>query len=304
MRDVPLRRQREVIVAPASEIALLPPAAVCERDIGLRECQHGIRPREVGDDRVGMLARVTHDIGHPCLPPAVIDFLVTGLAGGRADVMGLDSMSRRRAVGGTKSGCRRQVAEEGDDLPNLVFRQIPGRHRGVAYAVADVGENLAVCKRRERLAKGRRARIDMLADGCAAGSVKAVADRALLLKRRRASSDNRFVGLQRIGPRGGRGRHAVQQSQVATSVSITPGVGRALESPGRAKRYKATPAAARRNTATRAIESLRPISFSSPASPRCAWSYRLTTATVLSAAATPVCELKRIVDGSVLRRRM
>jgi hypothetical protein len=47
VRDVPLGRQREIIVAPASEIALLPPAAVCERDIVLRERQQGIRLREV-----------------------------------------------------------------------------------------------------------------------------------------------------------------------------------------------------------------------------------------------------------------
>ena len=158
-----------------------------------------------------MLARIAHDIGHPCLPPAVIDFLVTGFAGGRADEMGLDCVSRRRAIVGAGRGCRRQVAEERHDLPNLLFRQIPGRHRRVADAVIDVSENLTVGQRGKRLAKGWRARIDMLANGCAAAPVKAVADRAFLLKHCSAGGDIRFVGLQRTGARGRFRRHAVQE---------------------------------------------------------------------------------------------
>jgi hypothetical protein len=101
------------------------------------------------------------------------------------------------------------VAEEGYDLPNLMIGEIPGRHRRVADAVIDVGENLTVGQRGDRLAKGRRARIDMLADGCAAAAVKTVADRAFLLKGRRARGDICFVRLKRIGARGGFSRHAV-----------------------------------------------------------------------------------------------
>ena len=49
----------------------------------------------------------------------------------------------------------------------------------------------------------------MLADGCATASVKAVADRAPLLKRKRAGGDIRFVRLLRIDAHGGLGRNAV-----------------------------------------------------------------------------------------------
>ena len=125
--------------------------------------------------------------------------------------MGLDGVSRRRSAGGAGSGGRRQVTKERHDLPNLVFGQIPGRHRRVADAVIDVGEDLAICERRKRLAQGRRARIDMLANGCAAGAVEPVTDRALLLKSGRAGSDIGFIRLQRIRARGSFWRYAVQQ---------------------------------------------------------------------------------------------
>ena len=103
------------------------------------------------------------------------------------------------------------MAEERHDLPNLVFRQIPGRHRGIADAVIDVGENLPIRQRRKQLEKSRRARIDMFADGRPAGSVEIVTNRALLLKGRGAGGDGRFVRLQRIDARGSLGRYAIPQ---------------------------------------------------------------------------------------------
>src|ERR1700735_905167 len=100
--------------------------------------------------------------------------------------MGPDCVSRCGSAGGAGSGRRRQVAEESHDLPNLLIGEIPGWHRGVADAVMDVCENLTVGQHGERLAKGWRAWIEMLADGCATASVKAVADRAPLPNRKRA----------------------------------------------------------------------------------------------------------------------
>jgi len=82
VRDVPLRGLRKIIVADLGEIALLPAAAVDERDIVLRERQRGIRLGHVRNEGVRMLVRITYDIGHARLPPAIIDFPVTGLAGG------------------------------------------------------------------------------------------------------------------------------------------------------------------------------------------------------------------------------
>jgi hypothetical protein len=75
----------------------------------------------------------------------------------------------------------------------------------------DLKQTIAQLKvERQMICPGCRIGIN-LAYGCAAASVKAVADRAFLLKRRRPSGDIRFVRLQGIGARGSLGRHAVQE---------------------------------------------------------------------------------------------
>ena len=57
MRDVPLRRQRKVVVADLGEVALLPLAAVDEGDIVPRERHKRVRTAEVRDDGVGVVFR-------------------------------------------------------------------------------------------------------------------------------------------------------------------------------------------------------------------------------------------------------
>ena len=104
VRDVPLRRQREIVVALAREIALLPPAAIDKGDVVQRERQFGVGLREVGNDGVGMFARIAHDIGHARLLPPGKDFLVAGFARGRADIMRAGSDWGRRARSASPAG--------------------------------------------------------------------------------------------------------------------------------------------------------------------------------------------------------
>src|SRR4029077_2177133 len=98
VRDVPLRWQREIVVALAREIALLPPAAIDEGDIVQRETQFGIGLREVWNDSVRMLARIAYDIGHARLLPPGVDFLVAGLASRGANIMRARGDWGRRVV--------------------------------------------------------------------------------------------------------------------------------------------------------------------------------------------------------------
>ena len=186
------------------------------------------------------------------------------------------------------------MAEESDDLPNFVIRQIPGRHRRVADAVVDVGEDLTVRQRREQLAKGRRARIDMLADGRVAASVEIVTDRAFLLKRRSAGGDGRFVRLQRIDARRGLGRHAVSE-QPGRDFHLDRGRRRAraretgeretIESGGAHDEQEKHSGKGDQEASTHCVllPARRPDAGT--------WSYCSTTATVLSAAPSPCASL-------------
>ena len=77
--DVPLNRERIVIVADAREVTLLPLAAVNEGDLVERKGRDVVR-FQIGNDGVWMLARVTHDVGHRCDLPAAVDRRVAALA--------------------------------------------------------------------------------------------------------------------------------------------------------------------------------------------------------------------------------
>src|SRR5882724_7777477 len=84
--DVPLRAEREVVVAALFKVALFPDASVNEGDLLLLERRDFVR-REVRDDRFGMLVRIAHHIGHWSFFPARIDFGVALFASARADIM-------------------------------------------------------------------------------------------------------------------------------------------------------------------------------------------------------------------------
>ncbi len=87
--DVPLGGLREIVVANFREVALLPKAAIDERDVVF--CEFGeLVGGEVGDDRVGMFARVADYVGHGSFFPVGVDFGVALFAFLRADVVGGD----------------------------------------------------------------------------------------------------------------------------------------------------------------------------------------------------------------------
>ncbi len=81
----------------------------------------------------------------------------------------------------------------------------------VADAVVDVGEELTVSQRRNELAEGGNARIDVFTDGRVTGPIEIVTDRAFLLERRGPGGDGRFVRLQWIDARHGFSRHAISE---------------------------------------------------------------------------------------------
>src|SRR5579863_4821863 len=97
VRDVPLRAERKIIVADLGEVALLPEAAVNQRDVFFFEFHQRVGLGEIRDDGVGMLFGIAHYVGHGGLLPARINGSVAGLAGGGADVAGSGAhrMNRR-----------------------------------------------------------------------------------------------------------------------------------------------------------------------------------------------------------------
>src|SRR5260370_185542 len=74
-----------IIIADFGEVALLPDAAVHQPHILARECVDVIGA-QVWKYRFGMLARITHHVGHRSLLPPCINIGMAGLAGARAHV--------------------------------------------------------------------------------------------------------------------------------------------------------------------------------------------------------------------------
>src|SRR3569833_2186344 len=99
LRHIPLRREREVVIAAFSEIALLEPAAIRERDLIEREGADRIGVREVADNRFWALLGIQQNIRHPALPPAVVLGKMTAFARFRTNVV-------RLWGGGTQGVCR------------------------------------------------------------------------------------------------------------------------------------------------------------------------------------------------------
>src|SRR5262245_1701184 len=71
--DVPLCRERRVVVTNLPEVALFPFAAVDESDLVFGERHERIGLREVRHDRVRVLARIADDVRHPGSPPTIVD---------------------------------------------------------------------------------------------------------------------------------------------------------------------------------------------------------------------------------------
>ena len=111
VHDVPLGRLRIIIVADFGEVALFPEAAVDQAHVVAREFFHRVAG-QIGQDGVGMLARIAYHVGHGRFLPARVDFGVAGLTGARAHVtrreLGLRCARRLRR--GTQ--CRRLLSAQ------------------------------------------------------------------------------------------------------------------------------------------------------------------------------------------------
>ena len=77
--QVPLNRQRIVIIANLGEVTLLPDAAIHQGHLVLRELCDMVGT-EIGDDRIPMFPWVANDVGHRSLFPSLIDPCVALLA--------------------------------------------------------------------------------------------------------------------------------------------------------------------------------------------------------------------------------
>src|SRR5262252_3348711 len=84
--DHPLSRQREVIITNFRKVPLLPEAAVDKRYLIFGKFRSIVRS-QVGDDRIGIHARVTDNVRHWRFLPTLIDCRVALLAGWRANVV-------------------------------------------------------------------------------------------------------------------------------------------------------------------------------------------------------------------------
>src|ERR1700734_2274378 len=87
MREIPLRRQGKVVIPDLFEIALFPTTSVDECDVILGKGYQRVGPSEIGSDGVRMLVRITHDVGHSSLLPALVNVTVAALACFRSYVM-------------------------------------------------------------------------------------------------------------------------------------------------------------------------------------------------------------------------
>ena len=216
MRDVPLRGEYEIVVADLLEVALLPSAAVGEGDVVLGEGEQRIGLGEIRNDRVRMLARIAHHVGHARLLPALIDVGVAVLACRRADVVRRSHRRDRLRARHLRRqrGHLGQVAQIGAHLPDLAIGQLPRRHAGMPDAVLDVIEQLAVAHALDvGAAQIRGPRILAAADLGLAAAVIGVTQLALAAVHLVPGGDIRAArgGAQRILHRPEAGGHGVMQ---------------------------------------------------------------------------------------------
>ena len=138
MDDVPLRGKGEIVASELLEVALLPDAAIDKRYIVLGKMDKRVGLGEVRDNGVRMLARVTHNVGHRRLLPAVVDAGMARLAGLGSGVAPARREPARRAADRVRGHRRslRQIPHVKNELPDLPVRQGPGRHACVPDAVA------------------------------------------------------------------------------------------------------------------------------------------------------------------------
>ena len=195
VHHVPLCGEREVIVADLLEVTLLPVAAIDKGDVVDREREQRMRHRQIGNDRVGMLLRIAHDIGHPRLTPAVIDFLMALAARGGAAVV--CRRYRRGGIGRFRNDRRDlgQTADIGDELPEFAIGHVPCGHPRVPDAVADMIKNLAVSERGRRRAERGRPRILSLPHLGPAAAVVGVTGLAFLPELFTARRDGCRIGI-------------------------------------------------------------------------------------------------------------
>src|SRR6266436_9196677 len=84
---VPLRGLRKIIVADFCKVALLPDAAIDQRNILFREFLADIVRGEIGNDGFGMLAGIADHVGHRSSFPVVVDLLVAFPASLRTNIV-------------------------------------------------------------------------------------------------------------------------------------------------------------------------------------------------------------------------
>src|SRR5579862_2891963 len=80
VRNVPLRGEREIVIANLPEISLLPAAAIDEGNILLLEGKHRVRFGKVRYQRIGMDLWIAYHVRHPSLAPASVDVPMTAFA--------------------------------------------------------------------------------------------------------------------------------------------------------------------------------------------------------------------------------
>lgn len=179
-RDIPLSGLWVVVVANLREVALLPQGTVNQRDLifgEFRDCVGG----QIGNDSVWEFVGVANDIGHGRFLPVLICLRVALLAGLRSGILG-------RSYGGSLlkalfAGGLAETANEENQFPAIVgvflVRFGPPWHTREADAVADDVADLAVRQiLRLRDAQVGSLRIEVAANGCLPGAVRAVADGA------------------------------------------------------------------------------------------------------------------------------
>ena len=155
------------------------------------------------------------------------------------------------------------MTDEGDELPDLPVRHVPGRHARVSDAVADVIEHLAVRHRTDADAKRRRVRIFRVADPRPTAAVVAVADFAILPEQIASGDDVGGIRTQRIGLLLRLRRNTLVQKPGGDAISSRGGTVRALDRPGTIHSYRAPATTIAMRTTTIAMDSAYG-TFSSP----------------------------------------
>ncbi len=119
VNNIPLHRQRIILVATLDEVTLLPMTAIDKSNILLAKFIIGIRLGKIAQEGLRMRPRVLNHVRHPRVFPSFVDREMTGFAGLRANIVSASGGRHVERYQKEKPGKRKASMHAADSITEM-----------------------------------------------------------------------------------------------------------------------------------------------------------------------------------------